>query len=85
MQCSTSKVESIREKTERFNNYLYSVFTSSDYVLPNIEEFVKPTSLISDISLSFEEVYQVLSTMQTKRRVVPKALDFMFFKFVFSL
>ena len=67
MQCGTSKVESVREKTKRFNNYLYSVFTSSDFVLPNIEEFVKPTSLISVISLSFEEVYQVLSTMQTKK------------------
>ena len=58
VQCGTSKVESVREKTERFNNCLYSVFTSSDFVLPNKEEFVKPTSLISDISLSFEEVYQ---------------------------
>ena len=46
---------------------MYSVLTSSDFVLPNIEEFVKPTSLISDISLSFEEVYQVLSTLQTKK------------------
>ena len=72
MQCGTSKVESVREKTERFNNYLYSVFTSSDFVLPNIEEFVKPTSLILDVSLSFEEVYQVLSTMQNKKACGPK-------------
>ena len=58
----TSKVESDREKAEMFNNYIYSVFVSSDFVLPKMEELAKPTNLISDISLRFKEVYQLLST-----------------------
>ena len=65
-----------------FNNYFYSVFINSDFVLPNMEELAKPTNLISDISLRFEEVYQVLSTLQTKRLVIPIALDLQFSKLV---
>ena len=46
LQCGTSKVESDRE-AEMFNNYFYVVFTSSSFVLPNVDELqlVKPTSL----------------------------------------
>ena len=45
LQCGTSKVESDRE-AEMVNNYFYVVFTSSSFVLPNVDELVKPTSLI---------------------------------------
>ena len=57
LQCGTSKVESDKEKVEMFNNYFYSVFTSSHFILPNMEELAKPTNPISDILLSYEEVY----------------------------
>ena len=56
-----------------FNNYFYSVFISSNFVLPNMEELAKPTNLISDISLWFE-VYQVLSTLQTKKACGPDGI-----------
>ena len=82
LQCGTSKVESDREKAEMFNNYFYSVFVSSDFVLPNMERLAEPTNSISNISLRFEEVYQVLSTLQTKRLVVLMALDLQFSKLV---
>ena len=74
LQCGTPKVESDREKAEMFNNYFYSVFTRSNSVLPNMEELVKPTNLISDISPSFEEVYQVLSTLQSKKACSPDGI-----------
>ena len=45
LQCGTSKVESDRE-AKMFNNYFYVVFTSSSFVLSNVDELVKPTSLI---------------------------------------
>ena len=45
LHCHTSKVESDREKEKMFNNYCYSVFTSSDFVLPNMEELAKSTKL----------------------------------------
>ena len=57
-----------------FNNYFYSVFISSNFVLPNMEELAKPTNLISDISLRFEEVHQVLSTLQTKKACGPDGI-----------
>ena len=57
-----------------FNNYFHSVFISSDFVLPNMEELAKPMNLISDISLRFEEVYQVLSTLQTKKACGPDGI-----------
>ena len=61
LQCGTSKVESDKEKAEMFNNYFYTVYTSSHFILPNMEELAKPTNSISDILLSYEEIYQVLS------------------------
>ena len=82
LQCGTSKVESDKEKAEMFNNYFYSVYTSSHFILPNMEELAKPTNSISDILLSYEEVYQVLSTLQIKRHVAQMALDLQFFKLV---
>ena len=57
-----------------FNNYFYSVFTRSNSVLPNMKELVKPTNLISDISPSFEEVYQVLSTLHSKKACGPDGI-----------
>ena len=74
MQCGTSKVESDREKAEMFNNYFYSVFVSSDFVLPNMEQLTEPTNSISNISLRFEEVYQVLSILQTKKACGPDGI-----------
>ena len=68
LQYGTSKVESDREKAKMLSNYFYSVFTSSDFALPNMKELVK---LISDISPRFEEVYQVISTLQTKKACGP--------------
>ena len=65
-----------------FNNYFYSIFTSSNFVLLNMEELVKPTNLILDISSRFEKVYQVLSTLQTKKACGPDGIgpvDLQFF------
>ena len=68
LQCGTSKVESDRERQKCLTtSYFYSIFTSSHFILPNMEELVKPTNSISDILLSYEEVYQVLSTLQIKK------------------
>ena len=39
--------------------------------IPNMEELAKPTNSISDILLSYEEVYQVLSTLQIKKACGP--------------
>ena len=74
LQCGTSKVESDKEKAEMFNNYFYFVFTSSHFILPNMEVLVKPTNSISDILLSYEEVYQVLSTLQFKMACGPDGI-----------
>ena len=74
LQCGTSKVESDKEKAEMFNNYFYSIYTSSHFILPNMEELAKPTNSISDILLSYEEVYQVLSTLQIKKACGPDGI-----------
>ena len=54
-----------------FNNYFYSIFTSSNFILPNLEELARLTNLISDILLGLGEVYQVLSTLQTSKACGP--------------
>ena len=67
-----------------FNNYFYSVFTSSDFVLPNMEELVKPTNLLSAISYSGlnKFIKHLASTLQTKKVVVLMTSDLQFFKLV---
>ena len=74
LQPGTLRVESDREKAETFNIYFYSIFTSSDFILLNLKELAKPTNLISDILLSLEEVYQVLSTLQTNKACGPDGI-----------
>ena len=51
-------IESDREMAEMLNNY-DSAFASNSFALPNMEELAKPTNLISDISLSYENVCQL--------------------------
>ena len=80
LQCGTSKVESDREKAEMFSNYFYSVFISSDFVLPNynLEELDK--HLISDISHSgLKKFIKYLVPCRLKGLVVPML---QFFKLV---
>ena len=63
LQHNSISVETDREKADMFNHYLYSVFTESTFDLLNINELSEQSSLISDISLSPTEVFEVLSTL----------------------
>ena len=44
-------------KASLFNNYFYSIFTCSSFVLPTTDELPSVDSLISDISVSDSDVY----------------------------
>ena len=67
-----------------FNKYFYSVFTRSDFVLPNMEELVKPTIVISDNPShpAWKKSIKYLVHCRIKRLVVLMALDLQFFKLV---
>ena len=54
-------------KASLFNNYFYSIFTHSSFVLPTIDELPSVDSLISDISISVSDVYSELTNHDTSK------------------
>ena len=68
-------------KASLFNNYFYSIFTRSSFVLPTIDELPSVDSLISDISISDSDVYSELTKLDTSKamgidNIGPKILKF---------
>ena len=68
-------------KASLFNNYFYSIFTRSSFVLPTIGELPSVDSLISDISISDSDVYSELTKLDTSKamgidNIGPKILKF---------
>ena len=60
-----------KDKAELFNQYFYSVFTDAATPLPNLEEVSIPSSTIPDITLSFQDIFEELRSLQTSKAVGP--------------
>ena len=54
-------------KASLFNNYFYSIFTRSSFVLPTTDELPSVDSLISDVSVSDSDVYSELTKLDTSK------------------
>ena len=65
------KAVSDKDKAELFNQYFYSVFTDAATPLPNLEEVSIPSSAIPDITLSFQDIFEELRSLQTSKAVGP--------------
>jgi len=52
--------DSDQDKATLFNRYFHSVFTNSSFSLPNICDLPKPNSVLGDISISEDEVFEAL-------------------------
>ena len=68
-------------KASLYNNYFYSIFTRSSFVLPTTDELPPVDSLISDVSVSVSDVYSELSKLDTSKtmgmdNIGPKILKF---------
>ena len=68
-------------KASLFNNYFYSIFTRSSFVLPTTDELPSVDSLISDVSVSDSDVYSELTKLDTSKamgidNIGPKILKF---------
>jgi len=59
------------EKAQLFNEYFYSVFTDFTMLLPNLEEIPIPSSTISEVSFSLEDIFNELRSLQTSKAVGP--------------
>ena len=64
MKHNSISAESDKEKADLLNNYFFSVFTDSAADLPMLSEL---HSLITDISLNPNEVFEVLNALQTTK------------------
>ena len=49
------------------NNYFYSIFTHSSFVLPTTDELPSVDSLVSDVSVSVSDVYFELTKLDTSK------------------
>ena len=54
-------------KASLFNNYFYSIFTRSSFVIPTTDELPSVDSLISDVSFSDSDVYSELTKLDTSK------------------
>ena len=51
------------DKANLFNAYFHSVFTKSSYILPHVDMLPSPRSTLSDISISEDDVYSALISL----------------------
>ena len=49
------------------NNYFYSIFTRSSFLLPTTDELPSIDSLVSDVSVSVSDVYSELTKLDTSK------------------
>ena len=57
------------DKAELFNQYFYSVFTNTTTSLPNTEEVSIPSTTVSEIILSFEDIFEELRSLQISKAI----------------
>ena len=67
MHCSfyhnNSVITSPAQIAELFNAYFNSTFTSSDFILPSLDQLPIPSSQLSEISTNQSEVFELLSSL----------------------
>ena len=54
-------------KATLFNDYFFSVFTQSSYVLPPVDELPKPDASLSDIVISESDVFNALTSLDSNK------------------
>ena len=62
-----TKVISDQDKATLFNRYFHSVFTHSIFSLPSICDLPKPHSILSEISITEEDVFQALTSLDPSK------------------
>ena len=84
MPCSfyhnNSVVTSPAQIAELFNAYFNSTFTSSDFILPSLDQLPIPSSQLSEISTNQSEVFELLSSLDPTKSlgndgISPKVLN----------
>ena len=81
MTLDSSTATSDQDRSTLFNTYFCSVFTHSSYLLPPVEDIPVPDSSLSSFLVSEDDVYRVLSSLDTTKAVGldgigPKVLRF---------
>ena len=65
----SSTATSDADKASLFNLYFHSVFCHSSYLLPSLSDIPNPPNTCSDIVITEEEVFSILSTLDTSKAV----------------
>ena len=60
---NNSVIDNPQQIAELFNNYFNTTFTSSEFMLPDIDQLSSPSTHLSNIFISESDVYEVLTTL----------------------
>ena len=55
------------DRVRLFNKYFHSVFTSSSYVLPSLDDLSTPETSLSNVDISISDVFQALCTLDINK------------------
>ena len=74
MSTPTFQITDAAVQAKLFNEYFHSVYTTSNYTLPPVDELPSPPNHIADVSISEEDVNRAFSSSRL-RRDVPDSLE----------
>ena len=75
MHDRTTTATEDHEKVTLFNKYFFSVFTSSSYCLPSMEDNTTIDAAITNIDISDTEVYEALAALHPSKGLSTLALQ----------
>ena len=71
LQLGSTVFEEDLDKANALNEYFYSAFSQSSFVLPDINDLPSIPDSLSDITITLEDVYQALTSLQPNKASGP--------------
>ena len=70
LQLGSTVFEEDLDKANALNEYFNSAFSQSSFVLPDINDLPSVPDSLSDITVTLEDVYQALTSLQPNKHLV---------------
>ena len=64
---NNTSVDSDQDKATLFNRYFHSVYTNSSFSLPNVCDLPQPDSVLGDVSISEDDVFDALTSLDPSK------------------
>ena len=74
LQLDSAVFEEDLDKANALNEYFYSAFSQSTFVLPDTKDLPSVSDSLSDITVTIEDVYQALTSLQPNKASGPDSI-----------